>query len=127
MRKRRTTAPPVPPPRPFVSEEERARAAKAAALAQRQAYKEVGREYATPPPPNALPPPAQATAGDPRDRNPETGYGRRALRNASERYRFATAHWNANGCMYRGKNTADGRCPGCGKRAHPQRGGGKRK
>lgn len=24
-------------------------------------------------------------------------------------------------CDYRGKNTADGRCPGCGERAHRQR------
>lgn len=124
MRRRGTDI--VPPPRLFESEEEKAKERKRKADVQKAEYKRMGKEYATPPPKNALPEPAQATAGDIRDRDMRSGNWR-GVRNASERYRMGTAHWMANGCMYRGKNTADGRCPGCGRRAHPQRSGGKRK
>lgn len=42
-------------------------------------------------------------------------------RNASERYKAQTLPWEAHGCTYQGRNTADGRCPQCKRRAHPQR------
>ena len=88
-----------------------------------QAYREVGREYATPLPSDALPPP-EATRRDiqraiTRDWR---GYSLHDYpRNASERYKAKALPWDAHGCTYQGRNTADGRCPKCKRRAHPQR------
>lgn len=88
-----------------------------------QAYREVGREYATPIPWGALPLPEatrrdiqRATTRDWRGYSPHD-----YPRNASERYKAQTLPWEAHGCTYQGRNTADGRCPKCKRRAHPQR------
>lgn len=88
---------------------------------RRDAYLEVGRRYATPPPPDALPQP-EATLRELRRVEAERrGFGAPWPANASERYKARTVPWEARGCTYQGKNTSDGRCPKCKRRAHGQR------
>lgn len=87
---------------------------------QEEKYRAFGRTYATPPPPGSSPQPEATLREIRRAEAAREGRFYNYGANASDHYKNRITPYEAKGCTYQGKNTADGRCPKCGHCAHRQ-------